>query len=357
MEQRYFLIIKGLLQIYGNRAEKLAFVVSEEEWQRLFEISQKQAVSGVVFEVIKQLPAEQQPPKEIYLKWFLLSERIKNYNAVLDESIGQLQQELGAHGLNCCILKGQGGGLLYPTSWARHPGDIDVWCKGGRNDIIGKLKDYKIEDIVIHHADIDIIKGVPVEVHFVPSWFYCPFTDRRFRKWYGAEADRQFENYNDKGFCSPTIGFNLVYSLVHIYKHLFDEGIGLRQLMDYYFILKHSTAEERDAAFMVLSDFKMKRFVGAVMYVMQVVFGLEHEFMLCKPSEMYGKHLLNDIMIGGNFGRYNRENAHGKENVIARGLRKMKRNMKVVAYYPSEVVWAPLWKCWHWAWRKYKGYL
>ena len=310
-----------------------------------------------MYQVILQLPPEQRPPKDIYLKFYFLAEKIKHYNAVLDEGINRLQTELDSHGLKCCILKGQGVALLYPNPKSRNPGDIDAWCLGGRDYIISRLSDYKINDIVIHHADIDILKGIPVELHFIPSWFYSPFTNYRFKKWCNSTAKKQFENYNLKGFCSPTISFNLVYSLIHIYKHLFDEGIGLRQLMDYYFILKHSTIEERNEAYMHLASFGMKHFVGAVMYVMVVMFDMNDEYLLCLPSEKYGKHLLNEIWTGGNFGQYNRKGVSGRENLIKRGIRKMKRNLNVVTYYPSEVLWSPFWKCWHWCWRKRHGYL
>lgn len=340
-----------------GKADRLPYTYSEEEWIALFHIAKKQSILGVTFEVVNKLPAEQQPPKQIAIEWMFWASKIKQHNFILNAAIAELQQKLDAVGLKGCILKGQGVGLLYKDPMTRNPGDIDVWCKGSRGEIISKLKDYSIHDIVIHHADADIVKGVPVEVHFVPSWFYCPFTERRFRNWYNRHADEQFVNVNDKGYCTPTLSFNIVYSLIHIYKHLFDEGIGLRQLMDYYHILKHSTQDERHTAYGVLATLRMARFASAVMYVMREAFELDAEYMLCKPSEKYGKHLLDEIMIGGNFGRYNKANFHGKESTIARGLRKMKRNMKVVTYYPSEVIWAPIWKCWHWAWRRCKGYV
>lgn len=35
----------------------------------------------------------------------------------------------------------------------------------------------------------------------------------------------------------PTTAFNVVYQLSHLYHHFFDEGIGMRQIIDYYFVL------------------------------------------------------------------------------------------------------------------------
>ena len=35
----------------------------------------------------------------------------------------------------------------------------------------------------------------------------------------------------------PTVEFNLIFQLTHIFSHLMNEGIGLRQLVDYYYVL------------------------------------------------------------------------------------------------------------------------
>ena len=35
----------------------------------------------------------------------------------------------------------------------------------------------------------------------------------------------------------PTVEFNIIFQLTHIYSHLMNEGIGLRQLLDYYYVL------------------------------------------------------------------------------------------------------------------------
>ena len=35
----------------------------------------------------------------------------------------------------------------------------------------------------------------------------------------------------------PTTAFNTIYQLCHLYHHFFDEGIGMRQIIDYYFVV------------------------------------------------------------------------------------------------------------------------
>ena len=196
----------------------------------------------------------------------------------------------------------------------------------------------------------------PVEVHFVPTWFYNPFVNRRLQRWLEGQLNAQFGNKSELNFCVPTTAFNLVYVLIHIYRHLFDEGVGLRQLLDYYYILIHSTEEVRTETMMVLTSLRMKRFIGAVMYVMKDVFGMDDTYLLCQPLKKDGGFLLNEIMQAGNFGHYDERNKH-HQGRLANGWQNVKRNMRFVLHYPQEVCWMPAWKIWHWCWRKKMGYL
>lgn len=33
------------------------------------------------------------------------------------------------------------------------------------------------------------------------------------------------------------MAFNVIYQLCHLYHHFFDEGIGMRQIIDYYYVV------------------------------------------------------------------------------------------------------------------------
>ena len=35
----------------------------------------------------------------------------------------------------------------------------------------------------------------------------------------------------------PTLSFNIVYQLYHLYHHYFYEDVGLRQIVDYYYVI------------------------------------------------------------------------------------------------------------------------
>lgn len=216
-----------------------------------------------------------------------------------------------------------------------------------------------ITNIDYVHSGISILEDASVEVHFRPSWMYNPFINRILQNFFKKHAEEQFKHKDEKlGFAYPTIAFNLVYSLIHINRHVFEEGIGLRQILDYYYILKHSNKQERNDAFQTLKSLHLKRFVGAVMFVLQETFGLDSGYLLCLPDEKEGQFLLDEIIRGGNFGQYDDRNKWYEVNQrFKRGLFNAKRNLRYLTHYPNEVVWIPVWKVWHYCWRILKGYI
>ena len=148
---------------------------------------------------------------------------------------------------------------------------------------------------------------------------------------------------------TPTLAFNRVYILVHIYRHLFHEGIGLRQLLDYYFVLHQGfTEEERTETMRTLRSLRMQRFTAAVMWVLQEVFAMDERYLLTDPNEEEGRFLLSEIMLAGNFGHYD-ERIKRSAKVTEWGLfcRRVGRNLRFLRSYPSEVLWSPFFKLWH----------
>ena len=94
------------------------------------------------------------------------------------------------------------------------------------------------------------------------------------------------------------------------------------------------------------------------MLILRDCFGMKEDWMLCPANESHGKFLLSEIMTAGNFGHYDeRTKQISKDRKFKRGFVQLKRNLRFVNYYSSEVLWSPFWKLWHWGWRKRKGYL
>lgn len=353
-----------LLQLAIGKRPIDVIPIDENEWEEIYETAIKQSLVGVVLDGVQKLIdiwPEQKPPVEFLLEWIGQTEQIKAENKQMDERSAMMKRMFESNGYESCILKGQGVARLYPKPGVRQPGDIDIWVDGKRDDIVKLLKDGFIGvsyiDYVNCHASY--FTDAEVEVHFRPTWMYNPITNWKVQKWIQKKKDAQMKAYDSEvGFSYPTVSFNLVFSLIHIYRHVFQEGIGLRQLTDYYFILDHSTVVERCEAYKTLKSFGLGKFVATIMYIMRRVFDIDKELLLCEPNAVEGEFLLSEILRGGNFGQYDdRIKRILMEHRWSNGVENLKRNLAYLKRYPSEVVWIPVWKLWHWCWRKCNGYL
>ena len=355
-----------LIQIALGTRTVLSRIPSDNDWQQIYDTAAKQSLLGVVLsgiEVIRAKNVELSIPKNLLLQWIGEVQVIEQQNKKLNEAAEHLTRIFKNGGLCSCVLKGQGVAKLYGGSLSlrRQPGDIDLWVEGGREKVLQFLKSscMKTGTVVIHHVDTSIIDGVETEVHFLPSYSYNYLRYIKYKKYFKEEAKLQFDHFDEQvGFAYPTNRFNAVYLMMHIFRHVFHEGIGLRPLMDYYFVLIHLTDEERKWAYGKLRWLGLGKVTSAVMFVMKAVFLMDDKYLLCSPSEKTGKYLLEEIIAGGNFGKFGEqyEAAHSGSSFNLY-LKNLKRLGKVCALCPSEVLWTPIWKPSHWLWRKWKGYV
>ncbi len=371
------MLLFELLQVAIGNRDVLSQTPTIAEWGELYALAKKQAMVGITYRGIEQLSEEQRPPKAILIQWYLATERIKAMNADLDGKALEVADNFLKDGFHSLVLKGQGIAKLYKLHNGRSdessdlahssiceyrtPGDIDIWIEGSRKKILGYVSQHvRTCNPTYHHVDYPISHDVEIEVHFTPSWMNSSCTNRRLQKffeennqWPIADCQQSVASYSK--IPTPSIVFNRVYILVHIYRHLFNEGIGLRQLLDYYFVLLQGfTEEERKETMRTLCSLKMKRFTGATMWVLQEVFGMDNRYLLTTPDEHEGRFLLNEIMLAGNFGKYDeRLQRERRGSAMLWAIYKVKRNFRFVRNYPSEVLWSPVFKLWHYFWRAY----
>ena len=217
--------------------------LKEADWKALYRIAQKQCLVGVLFDGIKKLPAEYVGmKKELLLQWMAESQMLEKANVRLNDAAIQVSEWFRKKGFRTCILKGQGNALMYPNPYSRTPGDIDIWVEGEDKRIISFVRSISPhEKACYHHIEFPSYKGVEVEVHYRPSFLLCFWHNRKLQKYYERVKEEQFSHrvmLGEQGeIAIPTAEFNLIFQLTHIYSHLMNEGIGLRQLVDYYYVL------------------------------------------------------------------------------------------------------------------------
>ena len=217
--------------------------LKEVDWKELYAIAKKQCLVGVLFDGIKKLPAEHVGmKKELLLQWMAESQMLEKANVRLNDAAIHVSEWFRKKGFRTCILKGQGNALMYPNPYSRTPGDIDIWVEGGDKRVISFVSSISPhEKACYHHIEFPSYKGVEVEVHYRPSFLLCFWHNRKLQKYYERVKEEQFSHrvmLGEQGEVAiPTAEFNLIFQLTHIFSHLMNEGIGLRQLVDYYYVL------------------------------------------------------------------------------------------------------------------------
>ena len=372
--QKYNFILKqqkiffDFLRFCIGSAKEIPGSLKEVDWKELYAIAQKQALLGVLFYGIQRLPKELAPEQKLLMQWMAMAEMIRKQNIKLFQDSVKVCQNFENECFSNCILKGQGNALLYPDPYMRTPGDIDIYLESGRKRVMEYVNKVCPNQVMrYHHVDFPVMKTA-IEVHFTPSYMFFPIHNSRMQKWFKEVMDLQCSNvvtlpdgYGE--ITVPTTPFNVVYVLSHLYRHVFTEGIGLRQLLDYYFVVMMwhtdlTNLTDSDSADLAALQWELKRlglwkFAGAVMYVLHEVFGLEEDMMIVPMNEKEGMFLLDEIMRGGNFGQYDdRLGDKTGEGKVHRYFRMSLRNMRFVRHYPSEALCEPLFRTWFWTWKK-----
>ena len=414
--------------------------LKEADWKELYAIAKKQCLVGVLFDGIKKLPAEHVGmKKELLLQWMAESQMLEKANVRLNDAAIQVSEWFRKKGFRTCILKGQGNATMYPNPYSRTPGDIDIWVEGGDKRVISFVRSISPhEKACYHHIEFPSYKGVEVEVHYRPSFLLCFWHNRKLQEYYERVQEEQFSHrvmLGEQGeIAIPTVEFNLIFQLTHIFSHLMNEGIGLRQLLDYYYVLcdfckvyqnfsnpsvslskgsstfspspsssgsgdvtapsrcseplrskvggpskvspdcagwdrrdaigdmtsatastdssataaRSSTAIDRVQE--ELKELGLWRFAGAIMYIMQEVFGMPASRLIVPPNEKYGKFVLNEVLEAGNFGRHDARNRFGRSQ-LGHNLQRVYRDIRLVRYFPAEALCEPLFRIWHFFWR------
>lgn len=340
-------------------------IIQDIHWDELLVFAKEQALVGIYFEGIKRLGniSVNRPSQMDIMRWAGLANKIAVRNQLLSDYCVKVSHKFARVGFDSFILKGQGCALMYPNPEARTSGDIDIWlvkhdlassgtgtyslCES-RKQIVGYVRSVLPHaEACYHHIDFSVTSKCPIEVHFTPGYVSDFFANLRLQRWY---AQQMIEMKSDGLFPVPTDAFNRIFLMCHIQHHFFDEGIGLRQLIDYYYLLRRGCSEEeRIETEKRFRSFGMMQTATAVMWVMQHVLGLDERYLLVTPHEARGRMLLREMMEGGNFGK---KNGFRRYNMAEKYWVKTWRNLRKIWLFPNEAIWEPIFRTGLFFWKK-----
>ena len=403
-EKIYYKFIQFALGTYEGKEFLDGSALNGFDWQRFYDFAKKQTLVGIIMEGISRLPKAVAPKQGLLMNWFMMSQNIRRQNMMLNAATAEIYNKVKAAGYDCCILKGQANAAMYANPAARTPGDVDMWVDASREEIrqlaqtLAK-ENGRIDEESYNHIALTT-NGISVELHYTPG-FMANFTyNHRLQQWFRKSIDAQCRNMialpDETGeVAAPTADFNAVYQLYHLYHHYFYEGVGLRQVVDYYYVIlnfelgvlncrlrdeelknfeletQNSKLNNSKSAKPTIQNSKLKtqnsltrlglwHFAGAMMYVLHEVLGLPEEKMIAPMDKKRGEMLLNDILCGGNFGHHDERHAWGrdtydgngfKHGALGHNLLRLHRDLRLLKYYPSEALSEPIFRLWHYYWR------
>ena len=392
-----------LIRVAIGTQERLSRTPSAKEWKRLFKMAERQRLLGICFYGVRKVASPKYDndddiiedegrktkdeghndrkisiPGKLYDYWLGTAALIQQQNQRMNKYTEETVKLFRENGFPCCVMKGQSVARLYNEGRStkderpnesnslgmfRQSGDIDLWVAGGRE----KLCEFsmhqlgKVEGLTYRHIHFSYFKDVEVEAHFIPGNLLNPFHNSMLQKFF-----KQYKPTMDSSIDAPE-EFNVIYILQHCFKHFLERGIGMRQVMDYYFVLQsrrptptpslHSEGNLENT----LKECGMLKFAKAMMWVLQHVFeenNVDEErrtknedtkniwrerypWMIVEPDEKEGKFVLKEIMHTGNFGKFDKRYNWNIKTPLKRFIANQKWNVHLITHYPSEILWSP----------------
>lgn len=362
-----------LLRVALNVQNTLSRNPSAEEWGELYRISKKQSLVGISFAGIQRLVDSEKGyycgmPELQYLTWMGMAAKIQRRNEIVNRQCVELQTRLSANGFRSYIMKGQAVSSLYgKLGLLRQSGDIDVFIEGGLDKVLAYSHSLgKVEKVNELEMCVSIFSDTEVEFHYRPFILRNPWKNRRLQQFFKSLETTCLVNRvklqdSDMEIVAPTTAFNLIHQLVHTYHHFFTEGVGLRQLMDYYFVMLQAGKEAQKDQISsevqnITRELGLCRFASALMWVLSYTFGMKTEIALWVPCERDGRLLLNEVLQSGNFGQMDER---AKDITTSRWKSFWYVNGKTYRFWRFDHwawFWSPVWRIYHRVWRAAKGF-
>ena len=345
-----------LLKIISGAQESLRQKYSDKEWLDALDIANEQAITGALVTLIEEIKDKTVlPSKPVLLQWEGQAQTVELATIKMEEAANAVVRFFHENGFPCWILKGSAVARYYPQPLGRLSGDIDVWLDGGRKKIYQFArafdKDGMLYGVNYHHIHFHLIEGIHIEVHIWPSFLSSPIRNHRLHKFCNLY-------HPTMEAAMPSLAFDRVFILLHCYRHMCGDGVGFRQVMDYFYVLRQGfTEEERAEAVKWIKKLGMERFASGLMWVLSDVFGLEEDYLIVEPNEKEGRFILTEVLLTGNLGQSDSRSWGSKATALSRFFLNLKRDFYLAKHYPHEALWQPFFSVWLYFWRLFKGLL
>lgn len=343
----YFL---ELLQVALRHRDVLSGIPSDVEWELVYQLAEEQAVTGIMLSALERLPESQKPDQMILLQWIGVTQMIEQQNLVMNKAVVRLCRMMTEQGIRIFVFKGQSVATVYPKPQLRQSGDIDFYCHHEDwEKAVRFFRDEKGMELNDLHTRKDVSftwEDVVYEMHNRITLFNYPCYERYWEK--VVMPDILVHPYTVKidGYEVQTLApiYNALYVFVHIFQHLIASGIGLRQFVDWYYVLNAKTNEiDVEVLEKHLKGLGLRKAYSGLGAILTDYLGMREEpfpFEISDEDHKRAEKLMANILEMGNFGH---NVQYKSKNMWAHGLEHMWRMTKQAwvfhHYAPVEAWW------------------
>ena len=248
--QQFFSLLRAGL--WESHIPDTSLFRGDVNWIAIYKLSQEQTVVAVVWDGIEKLPLELRPDKALSFKWYGYIVRNEQTNRAINNKVAEIFELYKSAGLHPILLKGAGIASLYRNPLRRGCGDIDIYvggdeeCKIANELVVDKLNGINLnalgrEHTHDYHTALKLPDGLTIENHTKITSHFTTSISRRFNSqlnsWYPDGAG--YADIAGHKIEVPSSAFNTQYVFIHMYRHFFSVGVGLRQMCDWATAINH----------------------------------------------------------------------------------------------------------------------
>lgn len=297
-----------LLELLANSLfdAELNIDLGEVSLKELFKEARSQTVSAVAFDALPNDSRDKDP--ETFKKWQAMAFAIVQNNIHQMYSNAKLESLFKKTGIPICTIKGFASDYYYSKKHLRQMGDIDFIVpihKVGDSKVILEDNGFYCSDEQEDH-DFHIRftkKGEIYEMHKGIT----SFVDKNgYIEKYISDIFANTEVVSIEGF-KLTVPDKFAHGLImllHMQRHMIDGGgVGLRHLCDWAAFVDTIENDEWISIFeQKLKGIKLWRFAQALSKTSAVFLKIQEKEWFSEIDENLARELLEDMIIGGNFG-------------------------------------------------------
>lgn len=253
--------------------------VTEEEWQRCFDLALQQNVLAMTFPAMSSLPKELRHSFTLWSKWMAYTQSIAEQSQYKRRIVEKMGSWLAEKGLTTTILKGFSLSALYPNPNLREFSDIDIFSGENYEAVNACFAKHgvKVDSVDGHHAYLKV-GGISVEHHFA-------FSNTKVKDGVvGPEEELQYlavinhQPTSIPGINYPTPVFTALFVGWHAYEHFLQEKIELRHVIDWALALRQLTEQKAETLDEIKSNTGWGKFCDTMTVIAIHRFSLPQEW-------------------------------------------------------------------------------